>query len=298
MTMIYGEGHNAFLRLQEEIIKKTNDQSVLLQDTMDLLATSPKSFQGLNHIVRYENQAFGSSVHNSLTNKGLDITGPVICKDKRHNTQFTIALNCREEQNYEALIALNVIQTESNTNVYEVVERTSMPESVALSCPKKKIIVEAPSSEKKDVQLLLATRDQPFRIIILSPLLQICDSCPSLHFHRSGNVMILPPSFRKGSVLIQVALSLAEGGPRLIGLIFGTHSMTAVSWLYLLEMNEGQSISEVFYQTGVSVDNRLQKTSIRLRGSKQYLTAAVEKKELMKTIVECITVGIGPALKV
>jgi len=46
MPMLYGEGEAAFLRLQEEILKRSNDQSILLWDAdeLGLLAKSPAAF--------------------------------------------------------------------------------------------------------------------------------------------------------------------------------------------------------------------------------------------------------------
>ncbi len=46
MPMLYGEGEGAFMRLQEEILKRSNDQSILLWDSdeLGLLASSPDAF--------------------------------------------------------------------------------------------------------------------------------------------------------------------------------------------------------------------------------------------------------------
>ncbi|KAI1638327.1 heterokaryon incompatibility protein-domain-containing protein [Biscogniauxia mediterranea] len=44
MPLLYGEGTRAFRRLQEEIIKQSNDHSILLHEGNDLLASSPRAF--------------------------------------------------------------------------------------------------------------------------------------------------------------------------------------------------------------------------------------------------------------
>jgi hypothetical protein len=46
MPLLYGEGEDAFLRLQEEIVKRLNDLSILLWDSEELclLAKSPAAF--------------------------------------------------------------------------------------------------------------------------------------------------------------------------------------------------------------------------------------------------------------
>ncbi|KAH7323016.1 heterokaryon incompatibility protein-domain-containing protein [Stachybotrys elegans] len=68
MPLLYGEGTNAFVRLQEEILKTSNDRSILAW-TMDnnsiryVLAPSPRNF--------------GTRLHYSMTNRGLRITARI-----------------------------------------------------------------------------------------------------------------------------------------------------------------------------------------------------------------------------
>ncbi|KAI1398407.1 HET-domain-containing protein [Hypoxylon fuscum] len=77
MPMLYGEGATkAFLRLQEEIIKTSDDHSIFawkgVQGAQGLLATSPDSFRdckGMRGITRRS----GNIVF-SMTNRGLSIT--------------------------------------------------------------------------------------------------------------------------------------------------------------------------------------------------------------------------------
>lgn len=62
MPMLYGEGQRAFLRLQEEIMKQSDDQSLLAWVDADasvdayrgLLATSPRSFAYSNSVFPYQ----------------------------------------------------------------------------------------------------------------------------------------------------------------------------------------------------------------------------------------------------
>lgn len=77
MPMLYGEGGTkAFLRLQEEIIKRSDDQSIFawvgLPGPCGLLATSPAPFHERGHIGplgrRYSNGPY------SMTNRGISIT--------------------------------------------------------------------------------------------------------------------------------------------------------------------------------------------------------------------------------
>lgn len=58
MPLLYGEGERAFIRLQEEIMKVSNDHSLFAWKSPDtrggLLATSPDAFVNSNNIVQYK----------------------------------------------------------------------------------------------------------------------------------------------------------------------------------------------------------------------------------------------------
>lgn len=78
MPLLYGEGaEKAFLRLQYEIIKQSDDESIFaFPNRADgafgqaMLASSPKSFEGSGNIHQRYLFARGSY---SITNKGLEI---------------------------------------------------------------------------------------------------------------------------------------------------------------------------------------------------------------------------------
>ncbi|KAI0398782.1 HET domain protein [Xylaria palmicola] len=78
MPMIYGEGQRAFLRLQEEIVKDTNDLSIFAwkaapggQRYRGIFATSPAEFGGCGSVRLIDNELFSPEF--SLSNKGLHI---------------------------------------------------------------------------------------------------------------------------------------------------------------------------------------------------------------------------------
>jgi hypothetical protein len=83
MPMLYGEGQKAFLRLQEEIIKKYNDLSIFAWNGqaasgfMPVLASRPSSFalnlNPTNYRARYTDRRLGDrlSTQFSLTNQGV-----------------------------------------------------------------------------------------------------------------------------------------------------------------------------------------------------------------------------------
>lgn len=91
MPLVYGEGTRAFVRLQEEIIKESDDQSIFAwapeyegaydQKEVEranggLLASSPSMFANSNNIVRCITDDDSSPY--TITNKGIQISLPII----------------------------------------------------------------------------------------------------------------------------------------------------------------------------------------------------------------------------
>lgn len=84
MPLLYGEGKKAFLRLQEEIIKQSTDQSIFawnspagfMEPRELLLAPAPQCFKNASRIRRRRYTANESAFR--ISNKGLEITLPVI----------------------------------------------------------------------------------------------------------------------------------------------------------------------------------------------------------------------------
>jgi hypothetical protein len=92
MTMIYGEGKHAFRRLQEEIIKTTDDHSLFAWGlhrnkqtpipfgvrTGSVLAKYPADFDGCGHIARRQDPAKAKNINPfSISNGCLSITLPI-----------------------------------------------------------------------------------------------------------------------------------------------------------------------------------------------------------------------------
>lgn len=111
MPMLYGEGTNAFTRLQEEILKYSNDQSIFVWDMtaefQSMLAPSPRAFAlcaGIKNIPTMT--AEGDHAAYSLTNNGLRIALPLLpwgietcvavlnCLDTRTKDSFSSQLEC------------------------------------------------------------------------------------------------------------------------------------------------------------------------------------------------------------
>ncbi|KAI8229783.1 Vegetative incompatibility protein HET-E-1 [Colletotrichum sp. SAR 10_96] len=104
MPMLYGEGDKAFLRLQEEIMKQSDDQSLFAWVDLSastetyhgLLAKSPLNFEYSNSIVPY--QDWEPRPPYSMTNRGLRIDLPLTLRGEE---LFAAALDCPAPPDFE-----------------------------------------------------------------------------------------------------------------------------------------------------------------------------------------------------
>ena len=108
MPMLYGEGEKAFIRLQEEIIKNSDDQSLFAwtNPTKDaklpcgLLASSPSRFANSGDVMPYSE--WGSSAPFSTSNKGLRIELHL----SPHEGFYVAALNCPVPPKYDNFLGI------------------------------------------------------------------------------------------------------------------------------------------------------------------------------------------------
>ncbi|PVH86937.1 HET-domain-containing protein [Cadophora sp. DSE1049] len=106
MPMLYGEGERAFIRLQEEIMKHSNDHSLFAWSVEDegyrgLLARSPASFQHTYDVVPSINRL--SHVPYFVTNFGLSITLAFV---PWAMDIYFVALDCEREDKYDSRIGI------------------------------------------------------------------------------------------------------------------------------------------------------------------------------------------------
>jgi hypothetical protein len=128
MPMLYGEGEKAFLRLQEEIIKRSNDLSIFAwgpsaldyDDTnslptdpdsrCDLFAESPRDFSACGNIVLPYSGAF-RNVEFSITNNGLFLS-QVDLQLNFNKCFYLLPLRCYNQSPPRALyLALKMVHT-------------------------------------------------------------------------------------------------------------------------------------------------------------------------------------------
>ncbi|KFY22069.1 hypothetical protein V493_06875 [Pseudogymnoascus sp. VKM F-4281 (FW-2241)] len=106
MPMLYGEGEKAFIRLQEEIVKDSNDLTLFAWQAMEanddgrspssvplkyrgILAKSPAEFANAGNIVPRSDPRFNEEF--AITNKGLRINAGVAIGD---TGDYILSLNC------------------------------------------------------------------------------------------------------------------------------------------------------------------------------------------------------------
>lgn len=101
MPLIYGEGRKAFQRLQEEIVRRSRDQSIFAwrlpgsvssHPTVGLFAPTPRLFQLSERV-----EAAGHSVETepfSLTNHGIQFKTRLRKDQQRQEPYFIMELNC------------------------------------------------------------------------------------------------------------------------------------------------------------------------------------------------------------
>ncbi|QRD82224.1 heterokaryon incompatibility protein-domain-containing protein [Aspergillus flavus] len=161
MPLIYGEGQKAFLRLQEEIIKRYNDHSIfawIIQNKLGsakkhddsvsrsgILALSPAAFSGCGSIISFP--IGGHSSPFNVTNQGVQIRLPISNGDKCY-----ALLECQHRNNPTTILALPVRQ--SRKCFYERVEENpiSVDHRTWGRWPKKDIFLSLrPQFDLRDV---------------------------------------------------------------------------------------------------------------------------------------------------
>jgi hypothetical protein len=165
MPLLYGEGNRAFLRLQEEIIRSSDDQSIFawkfegkfqelgLDMTVfsSILAPSPFFFKGCGNIIPFFNTILSSSYN--MTNKGLEIELPLIIKPPNENNwiEKRAVLHCRYDDDRAEPLTIRV-RGQIQGNKYFQVQRIQPPIPVPLSevvgAEKRKIIIVHPRQDR------------------------------------------------------------------------------------------------------------------------------------------------------
>ena len=130
MPLLYGEGRNAFMRLQQEIVKISNDESIFAWTSRDielyagLLAPSPAAFENSKDITAngfdFQYPYLRTRSVYAMTNKGLEIELLLNYKGYRDfagesRLEFFTPLRCRRDYGKGEIITLCVQETGEGT---------------------------------------------------------------------------------------------------------------------------------------------------------------------------------------
>jgi len=229
MPLIYGEGNNAFRRLQEEIIKQSDDETIFawfipkeaaMRRESALLACSPSDFANSGSFVSscHRNLLYsGSNFPYTVTNKGLRISmslienqkiePPLFCLGHRGVKDGTIGeahtlgiLNCFYNKDHSGSMPLAIFLEEMVTG--DIYRRKSffrlafVPRLyVAKHAVEKRIFIVTHSSKEKECSRDLLTIIQPLPKTLPAIKFErilVSNHMPvkKTHFHRNGAMSI------------------------------------------------------------------------------------------------------------
>jgi hypothetical protein len=123
MPLLYGEGTKAFIRLQEEILKNSDDQSIFAWDTQQdapwdeaslldsgILAGSPAAFADSGNIIPFPVKAKRQPF--SMTNRGLRIELRLsLERDELSQVYYLALLNCQYENDFTGCVGIVLKET-------------------------------------------------------------------------------------------------------------------------------------------------------------------------------------------
>lgn len=114
IPLLYGEGKKAFLRLQEEIMRGSQDQSLFAWDAVDnqhhiesCLAESPANFKNSGDIVVYRRH--DATEQYSMTNRGLKIKLP-LCNFQDDREKATAILCCHRTSDLGCPLGITLVR--------------------------------------------------------------------------------------------------------------------------------------------------------------------------------------------
>lgn len=124
MPLLYGEGEKAFIRLQEEIMKHSDDQSLFawsdphadVESPRGLLAKSPAHFVNSSNIMPYRDS---DSAPFSISNKGLRIE---VHLSPYKNNLYVAALDCPAPPDYEGFLGIFLKRVSAEGHQYARVQ--------------------------------------------------------------------------------------------------------------------------------------------------------------------------------
>lgn len=205
---LYGEGQNAFLRLQQEIIRTTNDETIFAwtidtADTLDfqggLLASSPAAFRYSGNVQR--SNFDGDRPPYQMTNKGLCLDLLLFSpgedsEDYLQAGDLIAVLNCSRNNN-DDLLAIFLQNTSAEQ--YVRVKPEALPgwgRGMGLELGRTLVYVPQPSSARPVFQREHCTLLLQLKWLGHSPMVEI-DPAKNIIIERDSRVSNLEGSLRQ-----------------------------------------------------------------------------------------------------
>jgi hypothetical protein len=153
MPLLYGEGKKAFIRLQEEILKESDDQSIFAweceSEVYDVeswfigpFAESPASFAQSGNIIPFPSDAIRQPY--TMTNKGLRIELPV----SGASSQTPVAiLDCHYDNDFSGVLGIQL--------------RPTRVPSVYMRVPTKLVLCKASQANAAQLQTIYLAKNYP-----------------------------------------------------------------------------------------------------------------------------------------
>ncbi|KAJ8131789.1 hypothetical protein O1611_g1838 [Lasiodiplodia mahajangana] len=233
IPLVYGEGIRAFRRFQEEIIKYSDDETIFAHDPIgqDLLARSPTAFSKNDSFRCSDNRVFTSVSPFSITNKGIQISLPLIeesAVDELWRTplprirakRLLAVLNCYREGDRDNYIAFFITETKDR-GIYEKSFHNFIPisaEFVVKYATVKRILIRV----NNDENYRILERAPAQRRVLLKEFPAVLDQVTFIslmsrdHYdlkkHSHSNGVVVDVSVRKGFIKFESG-QITEGEP-------------------------------------------------------------------------------------
>jgi hypothetical protein len=119
MPLLYGEGKNAFIRLQEEIMKNSDDQTIFAwqepevigNTSLGILSPSPYHFRNSRMVAL---SSLEKSQPYFMTNAGLQLTGILVYEPSLLYDDYVLCLPVYDEGNPDLVVGLRLKQLSEN----------------------------------------------------------------------------------------------------------------------------------------------------------------------------------------
>lgn len=200
IPLLYGEGKKAFIRLQEEILRESDDQTIFAweYDEGDCpegywfpgpLADSPARFAQSGDIIPLPNNAEREPY--TMTNKGLRIE--VLLSGTTHSRMPIAILNCRHDNDFSGLLGIYLKAT------------SSPPTSTYMRAPGKELALCRPSQvDSAHTETIHLIKKYPGTDTLLhshETCILSCESIRSYGFHLTEVAPIQFPWNSEGKTL-------------------------------------------------------------------------------------------------